>query len=478
MDFKLFPTQWIWGSLAGSPLNTDDVSSQISVHSDFGSFSFDEKAKDSDNDNPFALPPPPNSNCSSAASMTPTSTTTISLTVTSTTTMTMDTSSPLPTDSPSSRRVRRDSNPTAEQMVRQAMGLSPNRASPWFSCSGSTNATTTIIAKTTATISPNDPMQAAYLAGGLTKQQQRNMILSAHAVFACFTFVIFLPLGGIAIRMIQTKICPTLKLHIGLQIAAYVSYVIATGVGIWLALHGAPGAINKTHPVLGLFIFTLLPLQAIAGYWHHLTFVAKGTRSIGSYIHLWMGRLIISFGLLNGIFGFQMAGNASSGEAGACYFFGSVMWLAYIFCIWKGEKRRKAANSKPEILGLGIVNVQDTSTRGATQTAKATHPSWAVVTDASAMPRSPGRSSAVNLEHGVGFSMGSRDIEIGYLRGSQGSSGLSPRLPRKSFASSVRNIEGRMELETMHDDDERPVSPVDFTRHTTYSLRKPGPGWI
>jgi hypothetical protein len=56
----------------------------------------------------------------------------------------------------------------------------------------------------------------------------------AHAVLASLAFVIFFPFGAISIRVLPGRL--SLILHGAFQIFGYILYIVAVGLGIWIAV--------------------------------------------------------------------------------------------------------------------------------------------------------------------------------------------------------------------------------------------------
>jgi hypothetical protein len=55
----------------------------------------------------------------------------------------------------------------------------------------------------------------------------------AHGVIACLAFVIFFPLGAISMRVIPGRLA--IIVHALFQLFAYMLYIVAFGLGIWMA---------------------------------------------------------------------------------------------------------------------------------------------------------------------------------------------------------------------------------------------------
>ncbi|KAF2469846.1 uncharacterized protein BDR25DRAFT_334756 [Lindgomyces ingoldianus] len=172
---------------------------------------------------------------------------------------------------------------------------------------------------------------------------QREKVLIAHGVLAALAFVIFFPLGSILIRLASF---PGLWLVHGLfQIFAYCIYIAAFGIGIWLVKNIPINLLNHYHPVIGIVVFCLLFVQPILGLIHHSQFKKYSRRTVWSYGHLWLGRIVVTLGMINGGLGMLLATETgyfvpSRGQMIAYGVVASIMWLLWIFAAVIGESRR------------------------------------------------------------------------------------------------------------------------------------------
>jgi len=80
-------------------------------------------------------------------------------------------------------------------------------------------------------------------------------------------------------------------------------------------------------------------LQPVLGYMHHYAFVKERRRTFWSYGHLWLGRLLITLGMINGGLGFLLALNTTTGPIVYGVFAG-IFWVLYVASIFVGERRR------------------------------------------------------------------------------------------------------------------------------------------
>jgi hypothetical protein len=106
---------------------------------------------------------------------------------------------------------------------------------------------------------------------------------------------------------------------------------------------------KDAHPILGIVLFALLFLQAPFGYMHHLGYKRVGGRTFWSYLHLWIGRVAITFGMVNGALGFKLSNNTNLGLL-VYAIIAAIIWIVYVLSVIIGERRRARARAtmKPD----------------------------------------------------------------------------------------------------------------------------------
>jgi hypothetical protein len=174
-------------------------------------------------------------------------------------------------------------------------------------------------------------------------------ILTAHAVLASVAFVFFFPFGGILIRLGSFR--GLWIVHGILQLFAYCLYIAAVGLGLYMAMNLR--LLNEAHPIIGLALFALLFFQPILGFLHHYAFKKYSRRTVWSHGHLWLGRIIITLGIIDGGLGLQLAkrtriGSPSNSQIIAYGTVAGLMWLAYMAAAVVGEWRRRRTTSTGE----------------------------------------------------------------------------------------------------------------------------------
>ncbi|KAL6707520.1 hypothetical protein ACN47E_004090 [Coniothyrium glycines] len=182
----------------------------------------------------------------------------------------------------------------------------------------------------------------------------RQKMIIAHAVLASLAFVLFFPVGAILIRL--GKFRGVWLIHGLFQVFAYLVYVAAFGIGIWMVNETPGNLLDRYHPIIGIIVFVLLFFQPILGFIHHLKFKKHSRRTVWSHGHLWLGRIVITLGMINGGLGLLLASEApaftgfapSNGHIIAYSIVAGVMWLLWVAAAIIGERRRaKAVVSQP-----------------------------------------------------------------------------------------------------------------------------------
>jgi len=173
----------------------------------------------------------------------------------------------------------------------------------------------------------------------LTNRREK---LIAHGVLSSLAFVIFFPTGGIAIRLVSMT--GMVWIHGAFQIFGYMTYIAGAGLGIHLAC--SLNQIGAYHAIIGMLLLAVLFFMPFLGYMHHVMFKKVQSRTIWSHAHIWVGRIFITLGILNGGFGLRLAECANMSSRAGQIVYGIVaglMWLSWVGAIVIGEKRRSSS---------------------------------------------------------------------------------------------------------------------------------------
>ncbi|KAF9690970.1 hypothetical protein EKO04_011248 [Ascochyta lentis] len=184
--------------------------------------------------------------------------------------------------------------------------------------------------------------------GGGGSSERRTMLI-AHGVLASLAFVILFPAGAIAIRLASFP--GVVWLHAAFQIFAYLVYIAAFGLGVYIA--SEMEMLDHYHPIIGIVVFIALFLQPIFGYLHHALFKKYQSRTLWSYVHIWLGRIAVTLGIINGGLGLQWADSMNMSSRGGMIAYAViavVVWLAWVAASVIGERRRgrKLAEAPPK----------------------------------------------------------------------------------------------------------------------------------
>lgn len=177
-------------------------------------------------------------------------------------------------------------------------------------------------------------------------------MLIAHGVLASLAFVILFPAGAIAIRLASFP--GVVWIHAAFQVFAYLVYIAAFGLGVYIA--SEMEMLDHHHPIIGVVVLILIFLQPIFGYLHHLLFKKYQSRTLWSYIHIWLGRIAVTLGIINGGLGLQWADSMNMSSKGGIIAYAVIaiiVWLAWVAASIIGERRRakRMADAPPKYEG-------------------------------------------------------------------------------------------------------------------------------
>jgi hypothetical protein len=93
---------------------------------------------------------------------------------------------------------------------------------------------------------------------------------------------------------------------------------------------------------LGLIICVGLCLQAVLGWYHHKRYVEDKptTRRWFTHGHLWLGRILLVFALINIGLGIQLYGDGAVAQA-VWYIVAIAAVVTYAFFYWRGNVQRR-----------------------------------------------------------------------------------------------------------------------------------------
>ncbi|KIW93479.1 uncharacterized protein Z519_06084 [Cladophialophora bantiana CBS 173.52] len=163
-----------------------------------------------------------------------------------------------------------------------------------------------------------------------------HKVVIAHAALASVSWVIFFPLGAVLMRLLAGQ--KTTRIHAAIQVFATTIYTASVGMGIWMAQ--ITEDLDSYHAIIGLVIFAVIWLQIVAALVHHLALFPKyRRRTTLAVVHIWLGRILITLGMINGGLGLKLSEDAERGEYIAYGVVSGVVWLVYVLLITYYEIR-------------------------------------------------------------------------------------------------------------------------------------------
>lgn len=160
-------------------------------------------------------------------------------------------------------------------------------------------------------------------------------LIVVHAVCLGGSFVLLFPLGIILLRW-----WGSFKLHWIIQLLATTISVAGLVAAVALSmLDPEYRSFGKGHQIIGLVLVGYLLFQVALGYFHHLQYQKTKRRSWLSHLHLWLGRGVIIFGMINAVLGFLLADNKNIaiGAGILCFI---IILSSAIIVIWGNRRRR------------------------------------------------------------------------------------------------------------------------------------------
>ncbi|KAI1372653.1 hypothetical protein F4677DRAFT_244873 [Hypoxylon crocopeplum] len=173
---------------------------------------------------------------------------------------------------------------------------------------------------------------------------------TAHGVIAALCFVVLFPVGAILVRIVPSR--HAWLAHAVTQCVTFVLYIAAAGLGLHLVntVRIPPRstsllemASTNAHPIIGIVILVVLFLQPPLGFIHHRQFNRLKRRTIFSHAHIWLGRAVVTLGIINGGLGLRLA-NAPRDAVTAYSVVAAIAWLIWFFAAVFGESQRRRQN--------------------------------------------------------------------------------------------------------------------------------------
>jgi hypothetical protein len=117
-------------------------------------------------------------------------------------------------------------------------------------------------------------------------------------------------------------------------------------MGVYMATHLR--VLSHAHPIIGILVLVLLFFQPFLGFIHHYAFKKHSRRVVWSYAHIWLGRAVITLGIINGGLGLQLSTQVDRFAPKQSTIIGysvaaGIVWLIWVISAIYGENKRRKA---------------------------------------------------------------------------------------------------------------------------------------
>ncbi|KAF8539731.1 hypothetical protein BDD12DRAFT_736594, partial [Trichophaea hybrida] len=158
---------------------------------------------------------------------------------------------------------------------------------------------------------------------------QATKVLIAHGVIMALTWVILFPLGAAFIRLLGNHLPNAFAMHRALQLFNVCLAIVGMSFGMWFSTL-QNSHFTQFHQYFGVILIGMLFVQGALGQLHHSEYQQTGKRSIWSYLHIWVGRIVIASAIVNGGIGLGPGlTSATSGQIAAYSIVSLVVVITY-----------------------------------------------------------------------------------------------------------------------------------------------------
>ncbi|KAH8170602.1 cytochrome domain of cellobiose dehydrogenase domain-containing protein [Sarocladium implicatum] len=132
---------------------------------------------------------------------------------------------------------------------------------------------------------------------------------TAHAVLMTLGIVALMPLGALMLRL-----GGWVRAHALNQTVAMIFVLAGFGLGVATSFNYQRSLSFKSyHQIIGIVVVAFIIAQFTIGFLHHKKFKDTQNPTIYGKIHVWLGRIILFFGIMNAFFGLTFALNRRYG---------------------------------------------------------------------------------------------------------------------------------------------------------------------
>ncbi|KAL8775921.1 MAG: hypothetical protein Q9194_003501 [Teloschistes cf. exilis] len=166
-----------------------------------------------------------------------------------------------------------------------------------------------------------------------------------HGILMGIAFVIFFPAGAILIRLLRSP--NAIWIHAATQLFAYTLALAGFGLGVYIAVYPRK-QINVYHPIIGIVVIGFFALQPVWALVQHYYWRKEKKRTVWGIVHVWLGRVVLTLGMINGGLGLMLSDNTTKGEIGYGVV-AAVMWLSWAgVAVWSEFKKAKGGGPAGE----------------------------------------------------------------------------------------------------------------------------------
>ena len=158
-----------------------------------------------------------------------------------------------------------------------------------------------------------------------------------HAVFASLVFALFMPMAAILIRICTFR--GVLWVHSGFMVTSWLMSIISLGTGIWMAQF--TGDLHDPHAIIGFVIIGGCAIQPITGWIHHKLYKCHGRPNAATYTHVWLGRVLVTVGAINGGLGFNLSWNTPKSAIIGYSIGAAIVWITWMSTIFQSSVRSR-----------------------------------------------------------------------------------------------------------------------------------------
>ncbi|TGJ79066.1 hypothetical protein E0Z10_g9690 [Xylaria hypoxylon] len=186
----------------------------------------------------------------------------------------------------------------------------------------------------------------------LTKTGYADKKAILHAVFMILAFVGIWPFGILVLR-----VGGSVRWHAINQVVAFGLVLIGAILGFVISTsYNRSKKFNTPHQIIGILVFIFVIAQLVLGFLHHRIYKKTQQPTKIAPIHVWLGRLVILLGIVNGFTGFPLA--LSPGYDFALLGVVSFVLLSFLAILAVGtvfkKVMKKSKQSEPEATGYDL----------------------------------------------------------------------------------------------------------------------------